>query len=211
MKVKKIRKSEANVDALLAYIKDYFLQKGYAPNVREMGEALSFSSTSTVVYYLKKLEDRGLIKRDKNKNRAIEYLGEGSQEIRNQFNMVRLPLLGNIAGGAPLLAEENTIETFSVSQNLFGTTQDLFSLKVIGDSMIEVGIDNGDTIVVKIQNTAENGEIVVARTNQGTTVKKFYKEANCFRLQPQNMSHLPIIVNEVEILGKVIAVIKKFK
>lgn len=211
MKKNKIKKSDINLKKLLNFIKDYFLAKGYAPNIREMGATLGFSSTSTVVYYLKKLEEKGLIKRDVNKNRAIEYLGDGCQYIKNQYNIVKLPLLGEIAGGIPLLSEENTNDVFAVSQNLFGTTQDIFCLTVKGESMIDVGIGNGDIIVAKIQNTAENGEIVVARTQYGTTIKKFYKENNCFRLQPQNMSFLPIIVDEVEILGKVIAVIKKFK
>lgn len=205
-----MKKSETNLTKLLAFIKDYFLSKGYAPNVREMGQNLGVSSTSTVVYYLKKLEQRGFIKRDANKNRAIEYMGDGSQELKNQYTMVKLPHIGKIAGGTPLLAEENLTEIYSVSQNLFGTNQDIFMLTVVGDSMFDIGIDDGDTIVAKIQNTAENGDIVVAKTHNGTTVKKFFKEANCFRLQPQNTSHLPIYVNEVEILGKVIAVIKRF-
>ncbi|MDD3397859.1 MAG: transcriptional repressor LexA [Clostridia bacterium] len=205
-----MKKIEANLNKLLEYIKNNFLSKGYAPNVREMCNYLGVTSTSTVVYYLKKLEEKGLIKRDYNKNRAIEYLGNEAQMIRNQYSMVKLPFVGRIAGGAPLLAEENLIDLYSVSQNLFGTNQDLFMLEVVGDSMTDVGINNGDTIVAKVQNQAENGEIVVARTHLGTTVKKFYKENNCIRLQPQNSSHLPMFLDNVEILGKVIALIKRF-
>lgn len=205
-----MKKSETNLMKLLAYIKNYFLTKGYSPNVREMGQYLDVSSTSTVVYYLKKLEERGFIKREANKNRAIEYIGEGSQELKNQYTMVNLPHIGKIAGGTPLLAEENLLDIYSVSQNLFGTNQDIFMLTVVGDSMIDIGIDDGDTIVAKVQSTAENGDIIVAKIHTGTTVKKFYKEANCYRLQPQNPSHMPIFTNDVEILGKVIAVIKRF-
>ncbi|MDD2227253.1 MAG: transcriptional repressor LexA [Clostridia bacterium] len=205
-----MKKIDEKLNKLIEFIRDNFLNKGYAPNVREMCKHLGVKSTSTIVYYLKKLEERGLIKRDFNKNRAIEYLGHDAQMVKNQFNMVKLPLLGRVAGGEPLLAEENLIDIFSVSQNFFGTNQDLFMLEVVGDSMIEIGIDHGDTIVAKIQNYAENGEIVVARTHLGTTVKKFYKENNCFRLQPQNISHLPMYFDEVEILGKVIAFIKRF-
>ena len=205
-----MKKSEENLTKLLKYIKEYFLTKGYAPNIREMCTFLDVKSTCTVSYYLNKLEDRGFIKRTANKNRAIMYLGEDYQMIQNSFNMIKLPHLGNIAGGSPLLAEENLIETFNVSQNLFGTNQDVFMLTVVGDSMKDIGIDHGDYVIAKIQNDAENGEIVVARTERGTTVKQFYREATCIRLQPQNTSHMPMYVNSVEILGKVIACIKRF-
>lgn len=210
MKEKTVKKSDINVEKISNYIKEYFLEHGYAPNIREIGQAIGFSSTNTVIYYLKKLEKKGIIRRTLNKNRAIEYIGEGNQEIKNHLNLVRLPLLGNTAGGKPLLAEENVEEIFSVSPNLFGANDNLFCLKVIGNSMIDVGIDDGDTIVVRSQNNANNGDIVVARTEQGTTVKKIYKEENFIRLQPQNISHLPIFVKEVEVIGKVIAVIKRF-
>lgn len=206
----KMKKIDRNLNKLLEFIKNNFLIKGYAPNIREMCNHLSVSSTSTVIYYLKKLEEKGLIRRDYNKNRAIEYLGNEAQIIKNQYSMIKLPFVGRIAGGTPLLAEENLIDLYSVSQNMFGTNQDLFMLEVVGDSMIDIGINDGDTIVAKMQNHAENGEVIVAKTHLGTTVKKFYKENNCIRLQPQNSSHLPMFLNNVEILGKVIASIKRF-
>lgn len=130
--------------------------------------------------------------------------------LKNSMEMTRLPLLGKIAGGQPILAEENLIETYAISKNFFGTEQDLFLLKVVGDSMKEGGIANGDTIIVKVQNTAEDGDIVVARVDSGTTVKKFYREKNGYRLQPQNQLYFPIYTHKVEILGKVIGVIKRF-
>lgn len=205
-----MKKIDKNLDKLLEFIKSNFLIKGYAPNIREMCDHLGVSSTSTIIYYLKKLEEKKLIRRDYNKNRAIEYLGNEAQMIKNQYSMVKLPFLGRIAGGTPLMAEENLIDIYSVSQNLFGTNQELFMLEVVGDSMIDIGINDGDTIIAKVQNQAENGEIIVARTHLGTTVKKFYKENNCVRLQPQNSSHLPMFLDNVEILGKVIALIKRF-
>jgi repressor LexA len=205
-----MKKIESNLIKILDFIKNNFLTKGYAPNIREMCAHIGVTSTSTVIYYLKKLEERGLIKRDYNKNRAIEYLGNDAQMVKNQYNMVNLPLVGKIAGGTPILAEENLIEIYSVSQNLFGTNQDIFMLEVVGDSMVDIGINDGDTVVAKVQNHAENGEIVVAKTHLGTTVKKFYKENNCYRLQPQNASHLPMYLDNVEILGKVIASIKRY-
>ena len=205
-----MKKIDKNLDKLLEFIKSNFLIKGYAPNIREMCDHLGVSSTSTIIYYLKKLEEKKLIRRDYNKNRAIEYLGNEAQMIKNQYSMVKLPFLGRIAGGTPLMAEENLIDIYSVSQNLFGTNQELFMLEVVGDSMIDIGINDGDTIIAKVQSYAENGEIIVARTHLGTTVKKFYKENNCVRLQPQNSSHLPMFLDNVEILGKVIALIKRF-
>lgn len=206
-----MKKCSANQEKLLEYIKECYLSRGYAPNIREMCSHLGVNSTCTVVYYLKKLEEKGLIKRENNKNRAITYLGEGRQEIENSYKMVKLPYLGNVAGGIPLLAEENLIDTFSISQNFFGTNQEIFMLKVVGESMIDIGINDGDFVVAKVQNTAENGEIVVARTENGTTVKKYYKESEIIRLQPANPSFLPILVRNVEILGKVIACIKLFE
>ena len=205
-----MRKSDKKVEEMGKFIKDYFLENGYAPNVREIGKAMGFSSTSTVSYYLKKLEARNIIRRNGNKNRAIEYLGRDNQWIKSNFTTIKLPLLGNTAGGAPLLAEENIEDIYTFSQNLFGSGENMFCLKVIGNSMKDVGIDDKDTIVVKAQNTANNGEIVVVRTEHGTTVKKIFREEHYIRLQPQNVSHMPMFVKEVEIIGKVIAVIKKF-
>lgn len=204
-----MKKSEINLAKLLTYLKNYQCQHGYTPSYREMEAYLGIKSVNTVDYYLNKLIDRGLIRKNPSKKRAIEIVDE-TKMLKNSMEMVRLPLLGKIAGGQPIMAEENLIETYSISKNFFGTDQDLFLLKVVGDSMKDAGISNGDTIIAKVQNTADDGDIVVARLDSGTTVKKFYREKTGYRLQPQNPLHFPIYTLEVEILGKVIGVIKRF-
>ena len=204
-----MKKSEVNLAKLLTYLKNYQCQHGYTPSYREMQSYLDLKSVNTVDYYINKLINRGLIRKNPLKKRAIEIVDE-TKMLKNSMEMVRLPLLGKIAGGQPIMAEENLIETYSISKNFFGTDQDLFLLKVVGDSMKDAGISNGDTIIAKVQNTAQNGDIVVARLDSGTTVKKFYRERNGFRLQPQNPLHFPIYTLELEILGKVIGVIKRF-
>ena len=204
-----MKKSEVNLAKLLTYLKNYQCQHGYTPSYREMQSYLDLKSVNTVDYYINKLINRGLIRKNPLKKRAIEIVDE-TKMLKNSMEMVRLPLLGKIAGGQPIMAEENLIETYSISKNFFGTDQDLFLLKVVGDSMKDAGISNGDTIIAKVQNTAEDGDIVVARLDSGTTVKKFYRERNGFRLQPQNPLHFPIYTLKLEILGKVIGVIKRF-
>ncbi len=204
-----MKKSEINLAKLLTYLKNYQCQHGYTPSYREMEAYLGIKSVNTVDYYLNKLIERGLIRKNPSKKRAIEIVDE-TKMLKNSMEMVRLPLLGKIAGGQPIMAEENLIETYSISKNFFGTDQDLFLLKVVGDSMKDAGISNGDTIIAKVQNTADDGDIVVARLDSGTTVKKFYREKTGYRLQPQNPLHFPIYTLEVEILGKVIGVIKRF-
>lgn len=204
-----MKKVEVNLAKLLTYIKSYQYQHGYTPSYREMQNHLGLKSVNTVDYYINKLEERELIRKNAQRKRAIEIISDNGLS-KDDMQMVRLPLLGKIAGGLPILAEENLIETYAVSKNLFGASEDLFMLKVVGDSMKDIGINNGDTIIAKVQNTAEDGDIVVAKLDSGTTVKKFYKEQNGYRLQPQNPSHFPIYCKEVEILGKVLGVIKRF-
>ncbi|HIV01677.1 MAG TPA: transcriptional repressor LexA [Candidatus Caccopulliclostridium gallistercoris] len=204
-----MKKSEVNLAKLLTYLKNYQCQHGYTPSYREMQSYLGLKSVNTVDYYINKLVERDLIRKNPLRKRAIEIVDD-TKMLKNSMEMTRLPLLGKIAGGQPILAEENLIETYAISKNFFGTEQDLFLLKVVGDSMKEGGIANGDTIIVKVQNTAEDGDIVVARVDSGTTVKKFYREKNGYRLQPQNQLYFPIYTHKVEILGKVIGVIKRF-
>lgn len=204
-----MKKSEVNLAKLLTYLKNYQCQHGYTPSYREMQSYLGLKSVNTVDYYINKLVERYLIRKNPLRKRAIEIVDD-TKMLKNSMEMTRLPLLGKIAGGQPILAEENLIETYAISKNFFGTEQDLFLLKVVGDSMKEGGIANGDTIIVKVQNTAEDGDIVVARVDSGTTVKKFYREKNGYRLQPQNQLYFPIYTHKVEILGKVIGVIKRF-
>lgn len=196
---------EAQLKRLYTYIKEYVINNGYSPNVREMCVKMNVTSTSTISYYLKKLEEKNLISRKKGQKRAIELLGEAEQSIRNRNLILDIPYLGDVAGGNPILAEENAIDTFSISPNMFGVNEKLFVLKVAGDSMIDAGILDGDFVVIQPKNTAENGEIVVVRTENGNTVKKFYKENKKIRLQPCNSSMQPFYFDNVEIIGKVIA------
>ena len=184
------------------FICDYIEKNKYPPTVREICASLNFDSTSTAFYHLKKLEKLGKISRNENKNRAIE-LNEPT------IPSITLPLLGTIAAGQPILAEENLTEKIIISENMF-SGNNMFVLKVKGDSMINVGIYDGDHIIVHKQNTARNGDLVVALVDDSATVKTFYKEKGHFRLQPENDTMEPIIVNEVEILGTVAGLYRRY-
>ncbi len=201
--MKKVSKRQEDI---LTFIKDEVRKKGYPPSVREIGEAVGLASSSTVHGHLARLESKGLIRRDPTKPRAIEILEfENLTELRPQ--VVNVPLVGKVTAGLPITAIENIEEFFPLPET-FGTSEDnLFMLEIMGDSMIEAGILNGDYVVVKQQQTANNGDIVVAMTEEDeATVKRFYKEQSYFRLQPENSSMEPIIVNQVSILGKVVGV-----
>lgn len=199
--MKKFSKEEE----LLAFIKNHQEEFGYPPTVREMCRAIKVSSTSTISYYLNKLETSGLIKKSPNKNRALEIVGE----TFNFSDYVKIPIVGKITAGEPILAVENTEEYFIASPGLF-RGDGLFILTVSGESMINAGIFNGDKIVVRQQSTAQNGEIVAALIDGLATVKRFYKEENRYRLQPENDTMEPIYTDHVEILGKVVGLIRKF-
>ena len=190
----------------MAFIKDEVRKKGYPPSVREIGEAVGLASSSTVHGHLARLESKGLIRRDPTKPRAIEIL-EFDNLVEFRPNVVNVPLIGKVTAGLPITAIENIEEFFPLPET-FGTSEDnLFMLEIMGDSMIEAGILNGDYVVVKQQQTANNGEIVVAMTEDDeATVKRFFKEESYFRLQPENSSMEPIIVEKVSILGKVVGV-----
>lgn len=200
------KQSENRVDNLLKFIKKFVETNGYPPSVREMGSALCVSSTATIQYYLEKLESRGLIKKSSSKNRTIEVI-ESSQ---NKLKSVVIPLVGKVAAGVPILATENIEDKYVLPESLFDKSEEMFVLNVSGDSMINAGIFNGDKIVVAKQNNAENGEIVVALIDDSATVKRFFKEKNRIRLQPENDKLSPIFANEVEILGKVVGLIRKY-
>lgn len=194
------------------FIESYIHEKGFGPTVREIAEAVNLSSPSTVHVHLKTLEEKGYIVRDPLKSRSIALphtadvdLSFGSEGFDNTLS---LPLVGNVAAGEPILAEQNIETTMTLPTELVGDAAS-FILSVHGDSMIEIGINNGDYVVVKQQNVARNGEIVVALIEDGATVKRFYKEANHIRLQPENSSLDPIIVKECTIVGKVVAVLRK--
>lgn len=195
---------------ILTYIKKFIVSNGYPPTVREIGEALDVSSPATIHAHLQNLEEKGWIKKQGSKNRAIELLVENEFEPKNE-NVVEVPLLGKITAGSPIEAIEQPDEYFSLPTYLLPTNKDVFTLKVSGNSMINAGIFDGDIVIVEKKNTARNGEIVVAMTDENeVTLKTFYKEANHFRLQPENDTMDPIILNNVTILGKAIGLYRKF-
>ena len=199
--------------AVLDCIEECIREKGYGPTVREVCQSLGLSSPSTVHVHLKALENKGLIKRDPLKSRsiALTYPLEGlpaleSNVVQPSFSkLVNVPLVGNVAAGAPILAEENITDTITLPTDIVGDSPS-FLLSVRGESMIEAGINDGDYVVVKEQPVANNGDIVVAIIDDGATVKRFYKEADHIRLQPENSSMEPIITRDCSIAGKVVAV-----
>ncbi|MBH0173175.1 transcriptional repressor LexA [Fictibacillus sp. 23RED33] len=189
---------------ILAFIKEEVSQKGYPPSVREIGEAVGLASSSTVHGHLARLEKKGLIRRDPTKPRAIEVLGleDNIPSVRS----VSIPVIGKVTAGIPISAVENVEEYFPLPEHVVGD-ENVFMLSVVGDSMIEAGIFNRDLVVVKQQPTANNGDIIVAMTDEDeATVKRFFKERNHIRLQPENSSMEPIILQSCTILGKVIGV-----
>ena len=193
---------------ILAFIEQEITQKGYPPSVREIGDAVGLKSTSTVHGHLRRLEARGLLRRDAMKPRAMEVCAsETAQSRLNGIQMI--PLIGNVAAGSPILAEEYVEDQIPLPEALLGEGKH-FILKVHGDSMINAGIMDGDYVVVRQQNTAVNGEIVVAMIEGSATVKRFYRENGHFRLQPENSSMLPIITKSVDIAGKVVTVYRKY-
>ena len=190
---------------ILEFIKSEIINKGYPPAVREICKAVHLSSTSSVHAHLETLEKNGYIRRDPTKPRAIEIMDDSFNLARRE--VVNIPIVGRVAAGEPLLAQENISDYFSVPAQ-YMPKKDSFMLVVKGDSMINVGICNGDLIIVQQQNTANNGDIVVALVDDSATVKTFYKEKGHYRLQPENDSMDPIIVDHVEILGKVVALFR---
>ena len=191
---------------ILAYIKDMLRTKGYPPSVREIGTAVGLRSSSTVHSHLTKLEEIGFLRRDPTKPRAIEVLGEASWR---QENFVPVPLVGRVAAGQPLLAIENIEETYPLPTSLIGNNEDVFMLTVQGESMINAGILDGDYVLVRKQKSANNNDIVVALiNNEEATVKRFFKEKDRIRLQPENDGMSPIYSRNVSILGKVIGVFR---
>lgn len=190
---------------ILEYIKQEILQRGYPPAVREICEAVHLKSTSSVHAHLERLEKNGYIRRDPTKPRAIEIIDDSFQLTRTE--MVQVPILGHVAAGTPILATEHIESYFPVPAE-YMPNQQSFMLKVKGDSMINVGIFDGDQILVKTQQSADNGDIVVALLDDSATVKTFYKEEGHIRLQPENDTMAPILVDHVEILGKVFGVFR---
>jgi len=195
-------------ERILAYIQEEINRNGYAPSVREIGEAVGLKSTSTVHGHLQRLEKKGLLRRDAMKPRAMGLSSCVSGEADVLANARSLPVVGRVAAGVPILAEENVEEMLVLPTEMVGEGEH-FILKVCGDSMIQAGIINGDYIVVRSQPNASNGEIIVAMVDDEATVKRFYKEDGHFRLQPENDAMDPIIVDSVTILGKVVSLLRK--
>lgn len=190
---------------ILEYIKSQILNKGYPPSVRDICVAVNLKSTSSVHAHLETLEKNGYIRRDPTKPRTIEIIDDSFNLARRE--VVNVPLIGQVAAGQPLLAVENVVSYFPIPAELMPNEQ-VFMLTVKGDSMINMGIYNGDHIIVRQQNTASNGEVVVALVDDSATVKRFYKEEGHIRLQPENDFMDPILVDHCEILGKVIGLIR---
>lgn len=194
-----------NQAKILSFIKQEILEKGYPPSVREICDAVGLKSTSTVHGHLTRLEKKGLLHRDTMKPRAIEVLGDPAF---NRNASISIPLLGNVAAGIPITALENVAEQMMLPVELIGDGEH-FILTIQGDSMTDAGILDGDYVVVRRQPTAENGEIIVALIDDEATVKRFYRENGHFRLQPENDAYEPIIVNEMSVLGKVVALLRR--
>lgn len=190
---------------ILEYIKSQILNKGYPPSVRDICVAVNLKSTSSVHAHLETLEKNGYIRRDPTKPRAIEIIDDNFNLTRRE--VVNVPLIGQVAAGEPILAVENVVSYFPIPSE-FVPNQEVFMLTVKGDSMINVGIFEGDNIIVKKQSTADNGDIVVALTDDSATVKRFFKEEDHIRLQPENDTMQPIILDNCDIIGKVIGLIR---
>lgn len=211
MTQKVTKRQQAVLDCIEACIRE----KGYGPTVREVCQTLGLSSPSTVHVHLKALEEKGFIKRDPLKSRsiALTYAIEDAASsvvsgAEAYSNLVTIPLVGNVAAGSPILAEENITDNITLPTEIVGDAPS-FMLSVRGESMIEAGINDGDFVVVKEQPVANNGDIVVAIIDDGATVKRFYREADHIRLQPENASMDPIITTNCSIAGKVVAVFRR--
>lgn len=192
--------------AILNFIKKHVREKGYPPTVREICAAVGLSSTSTVHGHLERMEKKGLIKRDKTKTRAIEIV----EDSFARKELINIPLIGTVTAGVPILAYENIEDTFSIPAGYVKSTKELFMLRIKGESMIEAGILNGDLAIIEKDNSAENGEIVIALIDNDATLKRFYKEKDHIRLQPENSSMDPIIVKDCTILGKLVGLYRKY-
>jgi repressor LexA len=190
---------------IFEFIKQYSGRHGYPPTVRDIGKAIGLTSSSTVHAHLANLEKLGLVRRDPTKPRALELLGEAARKIAGPSG---LPVVGRVAAGTPILAEEN-IEDYVEVPPIAGGEDGEYVLRVAGDSMIDAGILDGDYVIVHRQETADNGEIVVALVGEEATVKRYFREADHIRLQPENSSMEPIRTREAAVLGKVVGVCRR--
>lgn len=201
-----MKKTVLKQEQIYEYLKSYTENKGYPPSVREICEAVDLKSTSTVHGYLKKLESEGLIKRDPTKPRALEIT-----ELNNSTKeLVNIPIIGKVTAGVPILAVQNIEDYFPVPIQYVKHDSELFMLKIKGTSMIEAGINDGDLAIIERTSTASNGQIVVASIENEATIKTFYKEKNRIRLQPENKTMDPIIVDDCTILGKLVGIYRQY-
>ncbi|HHU20235.1 MAG TPA: transcriptional repressor LexA [Bacilli bacterium] len=197
-------------EAILQYIKEHVDSKGYPPSVREIGEAVGLASSSTVHGHLARLEKKGYIRRDPTKPRAIEIIKDDNLNGIPKEKTTFVPVIGKVTAGLPITAVENIEEFIPLPSSISQAESNLFALIIEGDSMIEAGILNDDMVIVKQQQNANNGDIVVAMTEDDeATVKRFFKEDNHIRLQPENATMEPMIYKNISILGKVIGVFRK--
>lgn len=210
-----MKKSEQRQKDILEFMKKTIADKGYSPTVREICQALNIKSTSTVHSDIKVLEEQGKVKKDPSKPRTVLPVGTSFKQTSyiDDINVVNLPVIGNVAAGEPILAEQNIVDEMPIPARFVGRG-DNFILNVHGDSMINIGINDGDYLIVQESKEASNGEIVVAMVNDGfesgATVKRFYKENGHFRLQPENDTMEPIIAEDVTVVGKVKGVFRYF-
>ena len=188
------------------FLKTYTENRGFPPSVREICEAVGLSSTSTVHGHLKRLEKKGLIKRDPSKPRALEIV----ELNNNKKEMINIPIVGKATAGLPILATENIEDTFPLPLEYIKHNKELFMLRVTGESMINVGINNGDLAIIEKTESAENGEIIVALIDNEATIKTFYKEDGHIRLQPENDTMDPIIVKDCSVLGKLVGIYRQY-
>jgi len=188
------------------FLKNYTENKGYPPSVREICEAVSLKSTSTVHGHLKRLEKKGLIKRDPSKPRALEI----AELAIPKTEIINIPIVGKITAGLPILATENVEGTFSLPLNFVKHDRELFILRVSGESMIKAGINDNDLAIIEKCNDASNGEIVVALIDDSATIKRFFKEKDHIRLQPENDTMSPILVDNCSILGKLVGIYRAY-
>ncbi len=206
----KLSKISSQQEKILQFIKSSIKESGYPPSIREIAKAVNLSSSATVHSHLKKLEELGYLKRDPSKPRAISVLSSGTNKEPSDANLVFVPIVGNVAAGQPILAEENIEDYFPLTSDFVKGNKEVFMLHIKGDSMVNAGILDKDYIVVRKQNTAINGEIIVALLEDEATVKRFFKSDNKIQLMPENDYMEPIIVDDAVILGKVIGVIRKY-
>ena len=193
-------------EEIYQFIKSQLNDKGYPPTVREICAQVGLRSTSTVHGHLARLEKKGFIRRDPSKPRAIELLNEH----RSKLEMIDITIIGKVTAGEPILAVENIEDTFSIPLNYVKTSNDLFILNIKGESMIKAGINDGDLAIIEKVNSAENGDIVVALIENEATIKRFFKEKDHIRLQPENDTMDPIIVQNCSILGKIVGLYRKY-